>query len=87
MSVLRAGRFIAYSPAFAKGGSGLIGNSGRKTANVCDKHAKDTIRIIATHFIVPAFNILLRKSGSEVPEDIPKEGQGAMSADSWHLAV
>ena len=72
---------------FANGGSGLIGKSGRKTANVCDKHAKETIRNIATHFIVPAFNILLRKSGSKVPEDIPKEGQEAMSADAWHLAV
>ena len=65
----------------------MIGNSGRKIANVCDKHAKETIRNIATHFIVPAFNILLRKSGSKVPEDIPKEGQEAMSADAWHLAV
>jgi len=72
---------------FANGGPGLIGNSGRKTANVCDKHAKETIRNIATHFIVPAFNILLRKSGSKVPEDIPKEGQEAMSADALHLAV
>jgi hypothetical protein len=34
---------------FADGGSGLIGNIGRKTANVCDKHAKETIRNIATH--------------------------------------
>jgi len=32
---------------FANGGSGLIGNSGRKTANVCDKHKKETIRNIA----------------------------------------
>jgi hypothetical protein len=62
---------------FAKGGSGLIGNSGRKTANVCDKHTKETIRNIATHFTVAAFIILLRKSGSEVPEDIPEEGQGS----------
>jgi hypothetical protein len=30
--------------AFANGGSDLIGNSGRKTANVCDKHAKETTR-------------------------------------------
>jgi len=72
---------------FANGGSGLIGNSGRKTANVCDKHTKETIRNIATHFIVPAFNILLRKSGRKVPEDIPKESQEAMSADAWHLAA
>jgi hypothetical protein len=36
--------------AFANGGSGLIGNTGRKTANVCDKHAKETTRNIATHF-------------------------------------
>jgi hypothetical protein len=56
-------------------GSGLIGNSGRKTANVCDKHAKETIRNIAIYFTVPAFIILLRKSGSKVPEDVPKDGQ------------
>jgi len=31
---------------------------------------------------VPAFIILLRKLGGKVPEDVPKEGQGAMSADS-----
>jgi hypothetical protein len=32
------------------GGSGLIGNSGRRTANVCDKHAKETTRNTATYF-------------------------------------
>ena len=32
------------------GGSGLIGKRGRKTANVCDKHAKETTRNIATDF-------------------------------------
>jgi hypothetical protein len=57
---------------FANGGSGLIGNSGRKTANVCDKHAKETTRNIATHFTALAFIILLRKSRSKVPEDVPK---------------
>ena len=67
---------------FANGGCGLIGNSGRKTANVCDKDAKETTRNIAKYFTVPAFIILLRKLGSKVPEDVPKEGQGAMSADS-----
>jgi hypothetical protein len=61
--------------AFANGGSALIGNSGRKTANACDKHAKETIRNIATHFIVPAFNIFLRKTGRKVPRDVPKRGQ------------
>jgi hypothetical protein len=71
----------------ADGGSDLIGNSGRKTANVCDKNAKETTRNIAKHFTVPAFINLLRKLGGKVPEDVPKEGQGAMSADSWPLAV
>ena len=54
--------------AIANGGSALIGNSGRKTANACDKHPKERIRNIATHFIVPAFNILLRKSRGKVPK-------------------
>jgi hypothetical protein len=58
---------------FTNGGSGLIGNSGRKTANVCDKHAKETARNIAIHFTAFGFIILLRKSRSKVPEDVPKE--------------
>jgi hypothetical protein len=41
---------------FASGGSGLIGNSGRKTAKVCDKHAKETTRNIAIHFTVICFH-------------------------------
>jgi hypothetical protein len=46
-----AGRVVHCLPsAFANGGSGLIGNSGRKTANVCDKHAKQTTKNIATRF-------------------------------------
>jgi hypothetical protein len=57
---------------FANGGSGLIGNSGRKTANVCDKHAREMTRNIATHFTALVFIILLRKSPSKVPEDAPK---------------
>ena len=68
---------------FANGGAGLIGNSGCKTANVCDKHAKETIRNIATYFTVPAFIILLRKSGTKVPEDVPKEG----TASHGHRSV
>jgi hypothetical protein len=61
--------------AFANGGSGLIGNIGRKTANVCDRHATETTRNIATHFTAFAFIFFLRKSGSEVPEDVPKDGR------------
>ena len=72
---------------FADGGSGLIGNIGRKTANVCDKHARETIRNIATHFTVAAFIILLRKLGSKVPEDVPKEGKEALSDDRCQLVV
>jgi hypothetical protein len=60
---------------FANGGSGLIGPSGRKTANVCDKHAKETTRNIVTVFTGFAFIILLRKSGSKVPEDVVKAGE------------
>jgi hypothetical protein len=59
---------------FANGGSGLIGNSGRKTAKVCDKHAKETTRNMAIHFTVLAFIILLRESRSKVPKDVSKEG-------------
>jgi hypothetical protein len=59
---------------FANGGSGLIGNSGRKTANACDKHTNETTRNSVIHFTVLAFIILLRKSWSKVPEDVPKEG-------------
>jgi hypothetical protein len=59
---------------FANGGSGLIGNSGRKTANVCDKHAKETTRNIVTVFTRFAFIILLRKSPGKVPEDVVKTG-------------
>jgi hypothetical protein len=65
---------------FANGGSGLIGKSGRKTANVCDKHAKETTRNTVTDFTAVAFIILLRKTRRKVPEDVPKGGQGALSA-------
>jgi hypothetical protein len=51
---------------FANGGPGLTGNSGRKTASVCDKHKKETIRNIATDFTSVAFIILLRKTGRKV---------------------
>jgi hypothetical protein len=61
--------------AFANGRSGLIGNSGRKTANVCHKHARETTRNTVRHFTVLAFIILLRKSRSKVPEDVPTKGK------------
>jgi len=51
---------------FANGGPGLTGNSGCKTASVCDKHKKETIRNIATDFTSVAFIILLRKTGRKV---------------------
>src|SRR4029434_8889585 len=60
---------------FANGGSGLIGKSGRKTANVCDKHAKETTRNTVTDFTAVAFIILLRKTRRKVPEDVPKEAR------------
>jgi hypothetical protein len=56
------------------GGSGLIGNKGRKTANVCDKHARETSRNTVTDFTGVAFIILLRKTGRKVPQDVPKRG-------------
>lgn len=72
---LQAGRFIAHRLLFANGGSGLIGNSGRKTANVSDKHAKERTRNTATNFTALAFIILLWKARSKVSEDVPKKGQ------------
>ena len=50
---------------FANGGSGLIGNNGRKTASVCDKHAKETIRNIATDFTGFAFIIFYGKRAAK----------------------
>jgi hypothetical protein len=41
---------------FANGGSGLIGNSGRRTANVCDKHAKETTTNTVAHFTLAGFH-------------------------------
>ena len=43
-----------------------------------------TVHCLASAF---AFIILLRKSESKVPEDIPKEGQGLLSAARCHSAV
>jgi hypothetical protein len=40
----------------SNGGSGLIGNSGRKTANACDKSAKDTTMDTAAHFMFAGEN-------------------------------
>jgi hypothetical protein len=67
--------FHCLRSVFANGGSGLIGNSGRKTANVCDKHAKETTKNTVTAFTGFAFIILLRKSGGKVPEDCSKGGR------------
>jgi len=44
----------------------LIGKSGRKTANVCDRHAKETTRNAVTDFTAVAFIILLRKTGAKL---------------------
>jgi hypothetical protein len=59
-------RIHCLRSVFANGSSGLIGNSGRKTANVCDKHTKETARNIAIHFTALSFINLLRKSRSKV---------------------
>jgi hypothetical protein len=46
-----ADRTLHCSPrSFGDGGSDLIGNSGRKTANVCDMHAKETTRNSVARF-------------------------------------
>jgi hypothetical protein len=67
---LASGAVHCLASAFANGGSGLIGNNGRKTANVCDKHAAEMTRNIATHFTAFAFIFFLRKSGCKVPGDV-----------------
>jgi hypothetical protein len=72
---------------FANGGSGLIGNSGRKTANVCDKHARETNRNIATHFTALGFIILLRKSPGKVLKMFRKRRLRAIGAGRCHSAV
>ncbi len=47
--------------------------SGRKTANVGDRHAKETTRNAVTDFTAVAFIILLQKRGAKVAQDVPKE--------------
>lgn len=44
---------ITWSPS---GGSGLTGKSGRKTANACDKSARDAITNTAAHFMFVVTN-------------------------------
>src|SRR4029077_8004494 len=50
---------------FANGGSDLTGNSGRKTANVCDKHKKETIRNIPTDFTAVASSFFSGKRSAK----------------------
>ena len=69
---LTSGAVHCLRSVFVNGGSVLIGNSGRKTANVCDKHAKETTTNNIRHFTSPGFIILLRKSPGKVPEDVLK---------------
>jgi hypothetical protein len=66
---------------FCNGGSDLIGNSGRKTASVCDTHPKETTRNIAKYFTGLAFINLLRKWWRKVPGDVPKKGQVSINAN------
>jgi len=67
------GAVHCLQPVFANGGSGLIEKSSRKTANVCDKHAKETTRNTVTDFTAVAF-IILRKTGRKVAQDVLKKG-------------
>jgi hypothetical protein len=50
------------------GGSGLDGKSGRKTANVCDKHAKETTRNTAARFM-----LFLNHCSTEIAEESSRE--------------
>jgi hypothetical protein len=52
-------------PVLANGGSGLIGKRGRKTANVCDKHARERTIKTATHFIAVGFHLLSPEIGEQ----------------------
>jgi hypothetical protein len=42
------------------GGAGFAGKSGRKTANVCDTNAMDTITEMAAHFMFAALSRIMR---------------------------
>jgi hypothetical protein len=53
---LTGGTVHYLRPVFANGGSGLIGNSGRKTADVCDKHARKTNRNNVKYLTSPGFH-------------------------------
>jgi hypothetical protein len=64
----------------ASGGSGLIGNSGRKTANACDKHAKETTRNIATYFTALPFH-------HPSPEIVAKSSSRSSQKDQRALAL
>jgi len=44
---------IIWSPS---GGAGVTGKSGRKTANACDKSAKDASKDATAHFMFVATN-------------------------------
>jgi hypothetical protein len=50
------------------GGSGLAGKSDRKTANVCDKHAKETTRNTAARFM-----LFLNHCSTEIAEQSSRE--------------
>jgi hypothetical protein len=74
--------FHCLPSVFATGGSGLIGKSGRKTANECDMHAKETTRNTITDFT--AFLVSSSFSGNHRPKfpkrcrKIPSESQAAI---------
>ena len=72
---LTSGAVHGLWSVLANSDSGLIGNSGRRRANVCDKHAKETTRNTVTAFTGFAFIILLRKSRGKVPQDVVKAGE------------
>ena len=56
------GRALHCLPSvLASGGSGLIGNSGRKTDKECDMHAKETTRNTVRDFTAFGFIIVLRQ--------------------------
>jgi hypothetical protein len=69
-----AGEAVHWLPSvFANGGSGLIGKSGRKTANVCDKHAKETTRNTVTDFTRLLSSFFSGKRGAKFLKMFRKE--------------
>ena len=55
------------------GGAGFIGKSGRKTANVCDKHAKETTRNTAARFMLFLLSLFYGNGGPKFPRKTERQ--------------